>query len=752
MLIFLDDLRKEEWFSQLPDNFKKIGSNDYFSFFYEYDYENTKLKVNRTSILSNINIYIYSGIQNPDENLGYFRQPFNTKDTLFYYFLKTYIGDKAKDYILSFKAKDEEILKNETPKYKFGDVKIIDRITYQEALSKFIIKGGLINPILTLSDALNSFMLKRFKKSLYGATIKKIVRLIKHSAEGKNKGSLVDLFLIPDENGKVRYMIVGENSDVYKDSESLLKAKDMLRQKYSTERIYQDTGWFFNRYDSKFRKVIDDTGFKLNVDLVPHSKSEIYYPLNCTTPIEDIYSCVKNPRTQNWGYLIKNGYNGRLGDAFYHPTLYSHYPELYNLPFYFIRKLNGTDGGDNYSYRYDPNKNDIVICGHSKSLESILLHEIQHAIQNIEGFATGGNEFLASMVNELGGGDIREYLIYAPKLTNAFCNKISEYNEEEINNFYSETKSALDSIVSKMMALQFLSLKLDEDEQYIIGYSKQILKYIGKDKEQLVKNCYMICIYTIGLYKYCQEKNNFDILIQFNKLISLLGLDKEIKIVNNLSNIMFQSSQAEENLRKKGFGGEQVKMIIFQSYLNLFGEMEARTVQNIAHLESDLKVYLLPYTSETLDLKSLSVIIDKNEEYLNEKKIEAGIEKTNDDKYIIHLSPSLTAVPLIHELGHLVFDIIQDLGMEFFIQQIYINGYTENYKNSDEFFCDYFSAYISRLNINENLTNDLIKFQSIPVFETLNTILDSIFNVKKDENFESASIYLEYLKKFNEEI
>jgi hypothetical protein len=262
----------------------------------------------------------------------------------------------------------------------------------------------------------------------------------------------------------------------------------------------------------------------------------------------------------------------------------------------------------------------------------------------------------------------------------------------------------------------------------------------------------MICIYTIGLYKYCQERNNFDILIQFNKLISLLGLDKEIKIVNNLSNIMFQSSQAEENLRKKGFGGEQVKMIIFQSYLNLFGEMEARTVQNIAHLESDLKVYLLPYTSETLDLKSLSVIIDKNEEYLNEKKIEAGIEKTNDDKYIIHLSPSLTAVPLIHELGHLVFDIIQDLGMEFFIEQIYINGYTENYKNSDEFFCDYFSAYISRLNINENLTNDLIKFQSMPIFETLNTILDSIFNVKKDENFESASIYLEYLKKFNEEI
>ena len=83
----LDDLRKEEWFSELPNDFKKLGENDYFSFFYYYDLENTKLQVNRTSILSRPNIYIYAGIKDSEENLGYFRQPFNTKDTLFYYFL-----------------------------------------------------------------------------------------------------------------------------------------------------------------------------------------------------------------------------------------------------------------------------------------------------------------------------------------------------------------------------------------------------------------------------------------------------------------------------------------------------------------------------------------------------------------------------------------------------------------------------------------------------------------------------------------
>ena len=102
---------------------------------------------------------------------------------------------------------------------------------------------------------------------------------------------------------------------------------------------------------------------------------------------------------------------------------------------------------------------------------------------------------------------------------------------------------------------------------------------------------------------------------------------------------------------------------------------------------------------------------------------------------------------MIHELGHLVFDIFQDLGMTHFIEQVYLNNYTSEYPNSDEFFSDYFSAYISRLQINDSITNDLNKFERLPINQNIDFVLDSMFNVKKNEEIE---IYLDYLKKLSE--
>lgn len=757
MLIFLDDLRKQEWFSKLPEAFRNMGKNDCFTFYYEYDFENTKLKIRRSTILSSINIYLYGDIQTSEENLGYFKQPFNTKDTLFYYYLKTYIGDDAKKFILSYKAKDDELLKNETAKYKFGDIEIKDRITFQDAITKFVLKGNLINPIMTLTDSLNSYLLKNKNKSLYGQTIKKMVRLIKHSAEGKEKGSMVDLFLIPDEGGMVRYMMVGENSEVYKNSESLKIAKDMLRQKYSVEKIYNDTGWFFNTYDSKFRRNIEDVGFKIKKDLISYEKALFYYPDNCPIKIQDIYNyCVKSPQTNNWINYIKDGYNGRLGDAFYHPTLFKHYPELYNLPFYYVKKIGGSDGRGNYSYRYSPNTNDIVICGYSSSTESILLHEIQHAIQNIEGFATGGNDFLATMINGLGGGDVREYLILSPKLTNRFCESIADLNSEQILNIIDEGINKLKNIINTLTEKYYpkrTNTPYQNTISYAIGYAETIkvilssAKALDNKKEELVKKCYSLCIHAVALHKYISQYNDIYLNTEYNYLINnTLSLSKDFDIIVKLSNTIYESDRVRDNLGKKGFAKNQVDMIVFQTYQNLFGEMEARTVQNIAYLEDDLRLYFLPYTSETLDFKSFSVILS-DEEYVKERKIEAGIEKTNDDRYIIHLTPQLKVSPFIHELGHIVYDMFRDFGLDSFVNEAFVNGYLGKYINEDEFFCDYFSSYICKLGINEQLSNDLNEFKDMPSFPSIDFILNAFFNVHTDNETLMGIRYIEYLKK-----
>jgi hypothetical protein len=747
MLIYLDDLRKESWFTKLPEKFRKLGRNDFYVFKYSYDFENTRLNIDSDNIMSNINVFLYSDIYG-DYNLGYFRQPFNTKDTLFYYLLKTYIGEDAKTYILQFKQKDEEQLKQETPKYQFGDVEIKDRINYQEAVSKFILKGGLINPIMTISDLFDGYLIKKHNKSLYGQTIKKFVRLIKHTAEAK-KGNFIDLYLIPEEKGQVRYMFVGENSEVYKNSESIKKAKEMLRLKYSEDRIFKDTGWYFNTYDSKFRKVVDDAGFKIKANLVSYQDTLIYYPENCPIPIEEIYfNCSKKPRTDNWINYIKKGYNGKLGDCLEHPTLFKNYPQLYNLPFYYVKKLNGSDGEDNYSYRYNPKDKDIVMCGYSKSIELILLHEIQHAIQDIEGFSSGGNMFLAEMINTVGGGDIRDFVIHYPKIQEKFCESISDkdldFVKKSLSSFYRDAE--LDNLSVRISNI--IKSKSDNEKAKNLMNISQIANGIqslfdkSNNKEEAIKNCNNIIYHIILIKHYIHLSQSSEISSYFNNIINLFGLKNYYSVISDLSQTIFESSKYDEVLKSKGFAPSQRALIKFQSYLNIFGELEARTVSNIAYLEQDLREYLLPYTSESLDFKNFSVIIDSNQTYKTEKII-AGIEKTNEDKYILHLTPTLSSVPFIHEFGHLVYDFISDGGLNSFINEIYLE-YSSKYKDVEEFFCDYFSSYLYRLNINESLTNDLTTFSDIPKIEKIDFILDTIFNLK--DEVEIGQKYVEYLK------
>ena len=76
----------------------------------------------------------------------------------------------------------------------------------------------------------------------------------------------------------------------------------------------------------------------------------------------------------------------RLSAVLDHPKLFAAYPDLANIPVTFV------DGVD-YRGAYYPTSDKIRIAtsGDVQQMLSTLLHEIQHAIQHREGFATGGN-------------------------------------------------------------------------------------------------------------------------------------------------------------------------------------------------------------------------------------------------------------------------------------------------------------------------------------------------------------------------
>jgi hypothetical protein len=79
----------------------------------------------------------------------------------------------------------------------------------------------------------------------------------------------------------------------------------------------------------------------------------------------------------------------KLGDVYSHPLLYEIYPEAANIDFVyrpaFMDFFSATQGS------YD-GKNQIQVTPYAEDASSTLLHEIQHWVQQTEGFAEGGNE------------------------------------------------------------------------------------------------------------------------------------------------------------------------------------------------------------------------------------------------------------------------------------------------------------------------------------------------------------------------
>ena len=121
------------------------------------------------------------------------------------------------------------------------------------------------------------------------------------------------------------------------------QAKAMLEKGADEVEIWQKTGWFKDK-DGAWKFEIGDSKARLN----PNFKS-----------------------------------GGRLSELLEHEELFKAYPELKDIK---IKKISD-EGGEKLGY-YDPNKKEIAI--NNIGDKSTLMHEVQHAIQDIEGFARGG--------------------------------------------------------------------------------------------------------------------------------------------------------------------------------------------------------------------------------------------------------------------------------------------------------------------------------------------------------------------------
>lgn len=198
------------------------------------------------------------------------------------------------------------------------------------------------------------------------------------------------------EGGETRYSFAGEKAK-NANLENLHAAQEMEKDGADTEDIRKETGWFRGA-DGKWRWEIDDSDMEyrrdgdaqlLNepeyrrlqelVDKWAKSFEENGTPLTASeeaemAKLEEIYS----DRVWDEKYLLR--------DFLKHDKLFKEYPYLNRVSLVFDQLGSGEKG------YFDKRSNTIVLSDNLiGTTEDTLIHEIQHVIQKIEGFANGSS-------------------------------------------------------------------------------------------------------------------------------------------------------------------------------------------------------------------------------------------------------------------------------------------------------------------------------------------------------------------------
>ena len=159
-----------------------------------------------------------------------------------------------------------------------------------------------------------------------------------------------------ENDGEKRYSLAGANSRTA-DLNSLGGAYQMYQNGVSMDTIRKRTGWWLGK-DGKWRYEISDKEMRFNPE-----------------------GYVDNPQT--------------VGDYVKHDRLFAAYPWVKKINLKFVDEI---DGRESLNGKYNRD-NDTVYLKNGRTAEqmkSTLIHEIQHAIQVNEEFATGANQKAAA--------------------------------------------------------------------------------------------------------------------------------------------------------------------------------------------------------------------------------------------------------------------------------------------------------------------------------------------------------------------
>ena len=208
----------------------------------------------------------------------------------------------------------------------------------------------------------------------------------------------------PTADPDIRFSFSGENA-LNANNELLVRAKDMTAEGADSESVRKETGWH-RGYDGKWRFEIDDSQMEVftSGDAALRRSNpgymrfqELYGKFNDGS-ITDAEWEELGQLTKIWQSEYSRRYtrvlegSAKLHDVIEHEVLFENYPQLKDIPFKVEDLSEGVNGV------YSPASNSIIIdkslfkdSYRSEKRNNTIIHEIQHAIQQIEKFAFGSN-------------------------------------------------------------------------------------------------------------------------------------------------------------------------------------------------------------------------------------------------------------------------------------------------------------------------------------------------------------------------
>lgn len=241
-----------------------------------------------------------------------------------------------------------------------------------------------------------------------------------------------------------RFSLAGQKARTA-NSQTLQLAEQMEQEGASSEEIWQETGWTRTMDGQSWRFEIDNSEAEYRGGGDAQFREDHADYAEYQDLLQKMFEgTISESEMQRMGKLddiwsgeyarlrerVESG-NATLADVLEHDSLYEAYPELRNVKV----RLESDTGSKNGSY--DPSTNTITISedkpGDSAKVGT-MLHEIQHAIQQIEGWESGASpEYWAAREYESGDtASDRAQELYSRILTSldkADQNKVIRYNE-----------------------------------------------------------------------------------------------------------------------------------------------------------------------------------------------------------------------------------------------------------------------------------------------------------------------------------